>query len=319
MKKTVWAWAAVALLGVTMLAGCRENKDASQTGEAQQPAISADSPADFPVEVNGLTIETVPQKVVVLSPSLAEVVSDMGLSAALCGRAEECDYPEAVAALPAVGGMLVPDVEAVAGLQPDFVLMQSQPTEELARQFEEKGIKVLVIPAATGWEDLGTMYEAVGKAFAGAETGPTTAESFVKTMLEEPMAQVMQALGTQAGTLRALYAADGSGSAATGDTLIGALLEKAGAVNAAQADTGWKISAETAAAAEVIFCPEEMVDTVKNAEIYVASPAVQNGRVYGVDAAALERQGQRMVQAVQSMAGLLYPEAFAVSSDAPAA
>ena len=62
-----------------------------------------------------------------------------------------------------------------------------------------------------------------------------------------------------------------------------------------------------------------MVDTVKNAEIYVASPAVQNGRVYGVDAAALERQGQRMVQAVQSMAGLLYPEAFAVSSDAPAA
>lgn len=94
--------------------GCRKKPDASETEESQEPAISADSPADFPVEVNGLTIETVPQKVVVLSPSLAEVVSDMELAAALCGRAEECDYPEAVASLPAVGGMLMPDVEAIA-------------------------------------------------------------------------------------------------------------------------------------------------------------------------------------------------------------
>lgn len=319
MKKAVWAWAAVLLLGITMLSGCQKKPDTSDTGESQQPAISADSPEDFPVEVNGQTIETVPQKVVVLSPSLAEVISDMELAAALCGRAEECDYPESVAALPVVGGMLMPDVEAIAELQPDFVLMQSEPAEELARLFEERGIKVLVIPAASDWETLMGMYEAVGKAFAGAATGPEKADSFFASALEAPMEQIAQTLGENAGTLKALYAADGRGSAATGDTLIGALLEKAGAVNAAAADTGWTISAETAAAAEVIFCPEELVDTVKSAELYAASPAVQNGRVYGVETAVIERQGKRMAQAVQFMAGQLYPEAFGASSDVPAA
>lgn len=106
-----------------------------------------------------------------------------------------------------------------------------------------------------------------------------------------------------------------AGSAATGDTLIGVLLEKAGAVNAAAEDTGWTISADMAVQAEVIFCPEELVDTVKSAEIYASSPAVQNGRVYGVDAAVFERQGKRMAQAAQFVAGQLYPEAFVISSD----
>ena len=43
--------------------------------------------------------------------------------------------------------------------------------------------------------------------------------------------------------------------------------------------------------------------------------AVQNGRVYGVDAAVFERQGKRMAQAAQFVAGQLYPEAFVISSD----
>ena len=46
-----------------------------------------------------------------------------------------------------------------------------------------------------------------------------------------------------------------------------------------------------------------------------SSPAVQNGRVYGVDAAVFERQGKRMAQAAQFVAGQLYPEAFVISSD----
>lgn len=130
------------------------------------------------------------------------------------------------------------------------------------------------------------------------------------------MKRIAQMLGDNAGTLKALYAADGSGSAATGDTLIGVLLEKAGAVNAAAEDTGWTISADMAVQAEVIFCPEELVDTVKSAEIYASSPAVQNGRVYGVDAAVFERQGKRMAQAAQSWPGScirrhsLYPLMF---------
>lgn len=93
------------------------------------------------------------------------------------------------------------------------------------------------------------------------------------------------------------------------------MLEKAGAVNAAAEDTGWTISADMAVQAEVIFCPEELVDTVKSAEIYASSPAVQNGRVYGVDAAVFERRENGWRRRRNSWPGSCIREAFVISSD----
>ncbi len=62
-----------------------------------------------------------PRRVVVLAPSLTDVILAMGLGDRLAGVTRLDDAPE-VAALPRVGGFLDPNPEAILGLSPDLVL-----------------------------------------------------------------------------------------------------------------------------------------------------------------------------------------------------
>ena len=62
-----------------------------------------------------------PRRVVVLAPSLTDVVLAMGLGDRLAGVTRLDDAPE-VAHLPRVGGFLDPNPEAILGLSPDLVL-----------------------------------------------------------------------------------------------------------------------------------------------------------------------------------------------------
>jgi iron complex transport system substrate-binding protein len=62
-----------------------------------------------------------PRRVVVLAPSLTDVVLAMGLGDRLAGVTRLDDAPE-VTRLPRVGGFLDPNPEAILGLSPDLVL-----------------------------------------------------------------------------------------------------------------------------------------------------------------------------------------------------
>ena len=64
-----------------MLAGCSDVRNMVSGG-----AVAG----EFPVEVAGVTISARPQKVVVLSPSLADVVLALGYETQLTAVAQEC-------------------------------------------------------------------------------------------------------------------------------------------------------------------------------------------------------------------------------------
>ncbi len=69
-----------------------------------------------------------PRRVVVLAPSLTDIVLAMGLGDRLAGVTRLDDAPE-VANLPRVGGFLDPNPEAVLGLSPDLVLWVTDGTD----------------------------------------------------------------------------------------------------------------------------------------------------------------------------------------------
>lgn len=83
---------------------------ASGKGAAEGGAIWVGAPPATP-----------PRRVVVLAPSLTDVVLAMGLGDRLAGVTRLDDAPE-VAKLPRVGGFLDPSPEAVLALSPDLVL-----------------------------------------------------------------------------------------------------------------------------------------------------------------------------------------------------
>lgn len=278
-----------------------------------KPNQSTEKQSDnnYPVTVCGVALESAPKSVIVLSPSLAEIISDMGFGSALIGRSRECDYPETVASLPAVGSVLIPDIDIIISLNPDILITQTRPSDTIVKLLDENKIKNIVIPVARRFDELQTVYTNVAQIFSGSQTGLSKGIAHMTALTDalRPVTDVATAAAGQT-PLSAVYITDRNGHAATGDTVLHRLIIAAGADNAAGGDREWVPEKQSLLNADVIFCPEQIKEQIKGMSGLSGSPAVKSGRIYGLQAASMERQSKRMTDAVLKMAEKLYPEAF---------
>lgn len=295
---------------LVLAAGCEKTP---ATSKGSRPVGASSAPAEYPVTVGGVELTAKPQRVAALSPALAELAAELGYGSQLCGRGEECDYPEAVKALPCVGSMLMPDIDQIAALDADLVLMQTAPSERVKSLLDKKGVQVLVIPAAASLDAVAAVYDDLGRALGGAHTGSAQAKAAWEavsgrlTALEQTLGGVEKKTG--------LYVANADGSVATGDTVMHAVLTAAGLDNAAAQGAGWKLPDGAAAKAAVLLCPDPMTGSVGGMAAFKSSPAVKNKQIIGVDAIALERQTARMADAAEAIARKLYPSAFTQTTE----
>src|SRR5437870_9144625 len=116
-----------------------------------------------------------PARIVSLAPSITEMVYALGAGERLVGVCAQCDYPEAVARLPRVGGYLAPSVEATLGARPDLVIAVPSPgNREAVRAIERAGVRVLVVHDRT----LADLWASM-RAVAGALELPAAGERLV--------------------------------------------------------------------------------------------------------------------------------------------
>ena len=109
MVKKLFAAVLCISLCLMCMAGC------SNVGDL----VSGTPVGEFPVEINGVTISAKPQKVVVLSPSLADVVLALDCETQLLAGAQGCTQ-EALGKLQKVDAG---DSSAIGALNPDLVLL----------------------------------------------------------------------------------------------------------------------------------------------------------------------------------------------------
>ena len=81
-----------------------------------------------------LRIDSAPQRVVSLVPSLTETLFDLGAGASVAGATDFCIHPPAMSCA-RVGGTKNPDVHAIRALRPDLVHMNLE--ENLRRHAEQ--------------------------------------------------------------------------------------------------------------------------------------------------------------------------------------
>lgn len=93
-----------------------------------------------------IPVETPPQRIVSLVPSMTETLFDLGLGQRLVGRTEYCVFPaDKVAALPIVGGTKNPDIARILELRPDLVIVnQEENRREDAEALQAAGVPVWV-------------------------------------------------------------------------------------------------------------------------------------------------------------------------------
>jgi iron complex transport system substrate-binding protein len=247
-------------------------------------------------------------RVVVLAPSATEIVFALGAGDRVVGVCGQCDHPPAAAALPKVGGYLVPSVEAVLGAAPDLVIAVPSPgNREAVRAIERAGVRVLVVQdrqLADVWTSTRDIAAALGVPAAGDRL-----VADVQARLEGVRAQA-----SAAPRVRVLLVVGHSPLVVAGSgTLQGELLEIAGGANVA-ADVG---SAWPQVSLELVVdrAPEVILDAAMGTEAGARSlfaglatvPAVAHGRIVPIGGDAIYRAGPRVAEAAALLAAAIRP------------
>ncbi len=90
-----------------------------------------------------IRIPLAPSRIISLAPSLTETIYALGLQDRLVGDTDYCDYPPDAQKKPKVGGGINPNLEVIASLHPDLVLV----TNSFNRLDTVRALDTLGIPS----------------------------------------------------------------------------------------------------------------------------------------------------------------------------
>ena len=264
-----------------------------------------------------VTIDKYPERIVSLSPANTEILFALGLGDRIVGVTEYCTYPEAALSKDKIGGFSTINTEKIAVLNPDLLVAADGNSEETIVHLRELGYTIITVNADTIDTTLADI-RLIGKA-AGVESA---AEELVSSMQADLAEIAEKTKGAEKPTILHCMWTDPlwvSGSGTFQDEMISA----AGGVNAAAAEGGW-----VALTMEKFLTmnPDIIVvdsgdgmgvgtdDALKNFFLkdsrMQSLSAVQNERVYVVNADIIDRGGPRIVEGVEALAEIAHPDIF---------
>ncbi|MDI9456198.1 MAG: Hemin-binding periplasmic protein HmuT precursor [Spirochaetes bacterium ADurb.Bin315] len=259
-----------------------------------------------PLSAQGMMEQPVEQRVVSLSPNVTETIYALGGENLLVGRSDYCNYPAEAEALPSVGTLYNPSLEMILALEPTHVISSAFVPDELLFSIEQANINVLSISAQETFEGTYDLIRAVGDVIHR--------QSQAEQLIGEMKAQV-KAIEEKAAPLSkvTVYMALDFGSfdsAATGDTFLHEMIEKAGGLNVAADGLYWTYSKELLVEKDpelILLSPrwgESEDATIR--EFKTTKPYSDlKATVKGFDADVVLRQGPRSAQALQILFDLI--------------
>ena len=277
---------------------------------------AAPDAAAFPQEVtdstgNAVKLERPPQHIVSLSAGHTEMLYAIGAGDQVTAVDNTSDCPDAANDLPKVDAF-APSVEQIAGLEPDLVVIFYDPGD-LQSSLQGLGIPVLNLAAP---ESVQGVYDQT--ALLGKATGHSADAGSLVEEMETAVQQLLSRLADETEAPTVFHEADTTYYSVGSGTFIGDLYTMLGATNIADA-TGEaypQMSAEAIIRADpdvIILADEdagESPETVKARPGWESVSAVKNDRIYPIDPDIISRPGPRLVEALQTLAGYLYPGLF---------
>ncbi len=289
-KKMIALLLSVCLL---VLAGC------SQVGDVVDKI--ADS-GEFPVEVAGVTVSARPQQAAVLSPNLADVVLALGYETQLGAVSSDCDQ----GALSSLTKVNASDVQAVAALEPDLVLLEDSQSQ-FAAGLQEAGLTVLQVAPATDRADFERLYSQIATAFggnSGTEHGVAAAQSIFTTLDD------INRIVPKDRVTTVCYLYDLDSAAVTGDQFASTVMSYAGVTNIFSSLTGGAYDFESLRLSnpDVIFCAPGVKAQILADSRFENFHAVASGRIFELEASLVQRQGRTAVSLAYEISAAVFPE-----------
>lgn len=263
---------------------------------------------------------------------ISEMVAALGLTDRLMAVTDYCDFPAAITALrdngSTIGGFFNPSYEKVISFNPDLIILDSgvQAQTDMAAQLRGAGYTVILLYPAS---DLESVYKNIG--MVGNATGTQDIGGPMVSRMKAQVEDIANAVASesQPNIMFVTYADEGFTNVwpAGGTTSIGEIIDLAGGKNVFESMSGYEMASnevlmDKSSTVDVIIMtvmyspetPENKSAWFKADPIWKESPAVKNNKVYYLTGQAeniFNRESVRTVDAVQLLAEILHPDAFA--------
>jgi len=294
--------------GALLLGACGDDggdESIPMTGNRPTTTVEDEGAAPaYPVTVRGangeVALDEQPEAIVSLSPTATEMVFAIGAGSQVVAVDQQSDFP-AEAPVTELSGF-EPNIEAIAGYEPDLVLVQD---DTALPELQELSIPTLVLPPAETLDDTYVQIEQLGTA-----TGhPTEAAELVTTMRTDVQTLVDSAV--RAGDSVTIYhELDNTLFTVTAGSFIDFLYQQAGLDNIAAGvgdGTGYaQISAEEVVQADpdwifVAYPGDTAIADVEARPGWEQITAVQTDQVVSLDPDIASRWGPRTVELLQTI------------------
>lgn len=251
--------------------------------------------------------ETVPQRIVSLTPSVTEILYALGVEDRIVGVTSYCNYPEAARFKPKVGEYANPSLEVLAAMQPDLLFMAADNSSpELLARLEALNIPVYIAyPRSVGEtaaliRNMGDLLEHQEVAEALASELDRSVECARILTQNRPRVRVLCTVMTQPLVVAGRH------------TLLDNLVELAGGENVVPSGANryptWGIESVLAANPDVILISPHPGQSDPSA-IYRQWPqlkAVQGERLVTIEADWIQRPGPRLAIGLAAMTKALH-------------
>lgn len=312
--------AALAALAAVLLAACGGEEAGAPTPPATPTPVATPAAVRYPLTVQdsegrAITIAARPQRVVTLAPSLTESAFALGAGEAVVATDRFSDSPEAARGREKLE-YTNPSLERLVGLQPDLVLVVTR-QKQLIPEMERLGLKVLLLAEPESIEGVFRNLRTLGTALDRQRE----AEQVVAAM-QTRIRAVTEKLATVTRGPRVFYELTPELYTTAHNTFIGDMFRLLKAQNVAEgAPMAYpQITLEALAAVnpEVIILADakefgsgnESAETVRARPGWADMAAVKSNRIYAIDPKLVSVPGPRLVEGLEAMARMLYPELF---------
>jgi iron complex transport system substrate-binding protein len=293
------------------------------SAQAAVPATStaAPVPTHEVVDEVGRTVRLplTPQRVVSLAPSLTETVYALGDETHLVGDTAYCDYPPDAQKKTKVGGVIDPNLEQIAALHPDLVLMTKGANRlDTVRALETLGIPSYATDPHTV-EEIISSTQKLSDILNVPVAGKTLADDLHKHLGD------LQSALNGATPRRVLFIVWMDPLISVSQkTFIADAIRQAGAISIVESSQEWpQISLEEVAHLQpeyLVFANSHTGEGKHDFAALAARPgwrnldAVRNNR-YAVVSDAINRPSPRIVSVIEDLAHQLHPEIFKAAPD----
>ncbi len=267
--------------------------------------IGTSSASKYPLQVKSggyiTKLTAKPVRIISLSPSATEILFALNADSQVLAVDDNSNYPARVPKSDL--SSFTPNVEAIAALDPDLVVLQINATnaKTVRDALTKIEIPVFVEPAAKNVNDTYKEIRLIGKVI--------DKEKAAKKLISEMKSRIKKALVTNKSKskLKFFHELDNTLYTATSKTFIGSVYKDFGLINIADAASGADASGYPQLSAEyliksnpdLIFLADaqygESIDSLKARPGWSVISAVKNNRVIALPADIPSRWGPRIV------------------------